>query len=70
MYRGAWWATVHGVAKSWTRLSDFTSMLNLMSLLRSRMFTYYVVSDTQMPSKYLQRAHDTKAECGNWTKDH
>ena len=21
--RGAWWATVHGVAKSWTRLSDF-----------------------------------------------
>ena len=23
---GAWWATVHGVAKSWTRLSDFTSL--------------------------------------------
>ena len=22
--RGAWWATDHGVAKSWTRLSDFT----------------------------------------------
>ena len=21
---GAWWATVHGVAKSWTRLTDFT----------------------------------------------
>ena len=21
---GTWWATVHGVAKSWTRLSDFT----------------------------------------------
>ena len=21
---GVWWATVHGVAKSWTRLSDFT----------------------------------------------
>ena len=21
----AWWATVHGVAKSWTRLSDLTS---------------------------------------------
>ena len=20
---GAWWATVHGVTKSWTRLSDF-----------------------------------------------
>ena len=21
---GAWWATVHGVTKGWTRLSDFT----------------------------------------------
>ena len=21
---GAWWAAVHGVVKSWTRLSDFT----------------------------------------------
>ena len=26
MDRGAWWATVHGVAKSQTRLSDFTSL--------------------------------------------
>ena len=24
--RGAWLATVRGVAKSWTRLSDFTSL--------------------------------------------
>ena len=23
MDRGAWWATVHGVPKSWTQLSDF-----------------------------------------------
>ena len=22
---GAWWAAVHGVTKSWTQLSDFTS---------------------------------------------
>ena len=26
---GAWWATVHGVAKSWTRLSDFTFTFRL-----------------------------------------
>ena len=26
MDQGAWWATVHGVAKSWTRLSDFTHL--------------------------------------------
>ena len=24
MDRGAWWAAVHEIAKSWTRLSDFT----------------------------------------------
>ena len=24
MDRGAWWATVHGVSKSWTQLSNFT----------------------------------------------
>ena len=27
MDRGARWATVHGVAKSWTRLSNFTYLL-------------------------------------------
>ena len=26
MDRGAWWATVHGVAKSQTRLSDYTQV--------------------------------------------
>ena len=29
MYRGAWWAAVHGVAKSRTRLSDFTFTFSL-----------------------------------------
>ena len=28
MDRGAWWATVHGVTKSRTRLSEFTFTLN------------------------------------------
>ena len=28
--RGAWWATVHGVAKIRTRLSDFTHSLKLL----------------------------------------
>ena len=26
MDRGTWWATIHGVAKSQTRVSDFTSL--------------------------------------------
>ena len=29
MDRGAWWATVHGVTKSWTRLRDFTQFNSL-----------------------------------------
>ena len=29
MYGGAWWATVHGVTKSWTRLSNFTCSLGI-----------------------------------------
>ena len=31
MDRGAWCATVHGVAKSWTRLSNFTFTFTLVS---------------------------------------
>ena len=29
MDEGAWWATVHRVTKSWTRLSNFTLLLVL-----------------------------------------
>ena len=32
MDRGAWWATVHGVAKTWTRLSDFTFTFHFHAL--------------------------------------
>ena len=32
MGRGAWEAAVHGVAKSWTRLSDFTFTLHFYAL--------------------------------------
>ena len=29
---GAWWAAVHGVAKSWARLSDFPSTFHFHAL--------------------------------------
>ena len=32
MDKGAWWAAVHGVAKSWTRLSDFTLTFHFHAL--------------------------------------
>ena len=31
---GAWWAAVHGVARSWTRLSDFTFIFPEMGWLK------------------------------------
>ena len=31
---GAWWATVHGVAKSLTRLSDFTFTFHFQAVER------------------------------------
>ena len=36
----AWWDTVHGVTKSWTRLSDFTHLLTEKDLLvKNKLFT-------------------------------
>jgi len=32
MGRGAWWAAVHGIAKSWTRLIDFTFTFHFRAL--------------------------------------
>ena len=32
MERGAWWASVHGVSKSQTRLSDFTLTFHFHAL--------------------------------------
>ena len=34
MKRGAWWATIHGVTNSWTRLSDCTFTFHLHALER------------------------------------
>ena len=32
---GAWWAAVHGVAKSWTQLSDFTFTFHIHTLKKA-----------------------------------
>ena len=37
--RGAWWATVHGVTKSWTRLSHFTFTFIMVQLSHPYMTT-------------------------------
>ena len=46
--RGTWWAAVHGVAKSWTRLSDFTFTFHFHAL-EKEMATYSSVLAWRIP---------------------
>ena len=46
--RGAWWAAVHGVAKSWTRLSDFTFTFHFHAL-ETEMATHSSVLAWRLP---------------------
>ena len=42
---GAWWATVHGVTKSRTRLSDFTTTQQLHCFLHLTIHIRYFLVD-------------------------
>ena len=48
MDRGAWWAAVHGVAKSWTRLSKFTFTFHF-HVLEKEMTTHSSVLAWRIP---------------------
>ena len=48
MDRGAWWAAVHGVAKSQTQLSDFTFTFHFYAL-EKEMTTYSSVLAWRIP---------------------
>ena len=48
MDRGAWWAAVHGVVKSWTRLSDFTFTFHFHAL-EKEMATHSSVLSWRIP---------------------
>ena len=48
MDRGAWWAAVHGVAKSRTRLSDFTFTFHFNEL-EKEMATHFSVLAWKIP---------------------
>ena len=50
MDRGAWWASVHGVAKSQTRLRDFTFTFHFHAL-EEEMATHSSVLAWRIPGK-------------------
>ena len=45
---GAWWAAVHGVTKSWTRLSNFTFTFHF-SALENEIATHSSVLALRIP---------------------
>ena len=49
MDRGAWWAAVHGVAKSWTRLSDVSFTFHFHAL-EEEMATHSSVLAWRIPA--------------------
>ena len=48
MDRGAWWAAVHGVVKSQTRLSDFTFTFHFHALEKEKA-THSSILDWRIP---------------------
>ena len=48
MDEGAWWPAVHGVAKSWERLSDFTFTFHF-HVLEKEMATHLSILVWRMP---------------------
>ena len=52
---GAWWAAAHGVAKSWTRQSDFTFTFHFHALEKA-MATHSSVLAWRIPGRALWAA--------------
>ena len=48
MHGEAWWAAIHGVARSWTRLSDFTFTFHFHAL-EKEMATYSSILAWRIP---------------------
>ena len=55
---GAWWATVHGVAKSRTRLSDFTFTFHFHAL-EKEMATHSSLNRLKMESCFIDFFHES-----------
>ena len=63
MDEGAWWAIVHRVAKSQTRLSDFTllqTMVELMKIMGTCFKRSHAYTATRMPQALQQATTDLR----------
>ena len=60
---GAWWAAVHGVAKSWRRLSDFTFIFHLHALEKEMATHSSVLGPAPLRLRRGSRHAPTSAGC-------
>ena len=67
--RGAWWATDHGVAKSWTRLSDFTFTFTFIVSLSDFLISVDVTFSNR-PEVHFISSQPVQVQCqvypSNW----
>ena len=67
---GAWWATVHGVAKSRTRLSDFTPLCFMDSYQTFLLYTFPKFSRQSLSSLWLDVIMWVILANELWTRHH
>ena len=58
----AWWATVHGVTKSRTRLSDFTYLLTYLLTLVKFFLSSRLFLVTYIPGKHVKFMKSTSSK--------
>ena len=65
---GTWWGTVHGVAKSWTRLSDFTFFhyKNKRQTTKWKKIFLICSSDIGLYSEYIRTYHNSIVRQTTW----
>ena len=73
----AWWATVHGVAQSRTRLSDFTSLsltINIVpsgqQVLNKHLLNKKTIVNVMYPCRILEHKKDISRNWRNMNKTH
>ena len=66
---GAWWATVHGVAKSWTQLSDFTFTYSPPCQAQDSSKGKYEFNDPQLASIRQMSRQVSSGSAGDYQAD-
>ena len=64
--RGAWWATVHGVAKSWTQLSNWAHTCIVVYLSALNIVWFYSTSELMEKWQRLCFSSTSQLSLGTW----